>query len=72
MARTINGTFQVWEAKLKSRVRIGKQNLNIPTIHFVEGMPKGQLGQNVLKQMQVSLDQKNSLVDLLWTGEHGK
>lgn len=72
MARTINGAFQIWETPHKEPIRIGKQNLTISTLHFVEGMPKGQLGQGILMHMQVSLDQKNGLVDLRWDGENKK
>lgn len=61
-ARTVTGVFPVWTARLEGLIYFAGLQFSNPKIGIVSGFSKGQIGQNILKNLKVTLDQKNQLI----------
>ena len=62
--RTVGGEFEVYGAALSGALRVGPLQLEGPQIQFVEGTAIGNIGNQVLSQVVVTLDPANRRVRL--------
>jgi hypothetical protein len=62
--KTVDGELQVSVATLDGVAKLGQFAINNPQIRFVEAMPFGNIGYEILSQFAVTLDTKNRRIRL--------
>lgn len=62
--KTVDGGLNVAVATLDGVARLGQFAINNPQIRFVEGIPLGNIGYEILRQFAVTLDTKNRRIRL--------
>jgi len=62
--KAVDGESAVYVAQLYGLARLGQFTIRNPQIRFVEGMPSGNIGYEVLQQFSVTLDSKNRRIRL--------
>ena len=62
--KTVDGELKVSAATLDGVAKLGQFSISNPQIRFVEGIPFGNIGYEILRQFAVTLDTKNRRIRL--------
>lgn len=66
-ARLINGERAIYSATLNGAVQVGPLALTNPEVRFMEGIPHGNIGMALLRQLNITLDPAERR---LWVAQH--
>jgi predicted aspartyl protease len=66
-ASLINGERTIYRATLNGAVQVGPLRLTSPELTFMEGLPHGNVGMEVLRQLNITLDPAERR---LWVAQH--
>lgn len=66
-ARLINGERTIYSATLNGAVQVGPLALTNPEVRFMEGLPHGNIGMELLRQLTITLDPAERR---LWVATH--
>jgi predicted aspartyl protease len=61
-ARTVGHELRIWRATLEGVIRFADLEFINPEVSIIEGMKYGQIGQGVLKNLIITIDQKQHLL----------
>lgn len=62
--KTPVASFKKWKAVLEGNIRIGNVTYTNPDVNLIEGFQFVNVGFNIIKDMRITIDKKNSLMKL--------
>ena len=65
MARTVNSEFEVWNVQLDATVVVAGNEYPDPTVGYHEILPNGNIGYRILKDLELSIDQRSKRVRMV-------